>query len=1570
MRTAFLIFVQAIALFVFFSAANAATYVVDRADDLAGATACTAAANDCSLRGAIINANANGVGLDTINFSIGGGNFQSITISATQMPTIQTSLVIDGSTQPLWGGPPIIEINGAANAFTGFRVASPSVGTPLDVTFKSLIINRFGGYGIQFDSSSLTGTVVGCYIGTDPGGSQDRGNNLSGIKLLLISDEDFTIGGTQSFERNVVSGNNVNGIEIESNFSFGNTFANVLILNNFVGTNAAGTTALANGFEGIDIYGTGAGDTVQIGNGLANGRNVISGNGVNGIRATTGNLSILGNHIGASLNGNVDVGNSQSGIKLDGDFVNATIGGTILGIPVGNVISGNGSHGIEIADVDVDATIRTNRIGTNSAGTAALGNTGDGIALREFSAAGSSDVIIGSGSDPNDGNTISGNGGDGIAITAMFGSVEIYANKIGVNSAATAAIPNAIAGIRIQSPGNDIGLAGNSGAGNIISGNLGDGVMLVTASSVGNKLYGNFIGTNSTGAALGNNSDGIYVNQSSISNIIGDNAGSGNTIAFNTANGINLADGQAAIRGNSIYSNGELGIEIGATGPDTNDPGDTDGGANGRQNYPVILTATPSRVTGTINSIPNIQYRLDFFSNTACDASGHGEGRTFLGTGLITTSINGTASWIYSNQFAINAGEFITATATDNQGNTSEFSQCKLATPPLGDVTFSATSYTTAESAGNRTIVVNRTGGSFGTIAVDYYTFANGATAGQDYISALGTLTFLNGEVVKSFNVSITNDTTDEFDEEFLVVLHNQSEGVLITNNESPVTIIDDDAPPSIQLEDVSQFEGNQGNLPFSVRVSLSQASGKPITVDYAAVSGTATLNTDFLPANGTITFNPGDTLKNAVVDVIGDLTTELDETFFVDFSNPQNVSLPDTQALGTIKDDDNPGRFSFSFAPYSGTEHDSVTVTVSRTNGAAGTVSVDFATGGGNALPVEDYTPVAGTLVFLDGETTKTFDISLADDAIAEPSETFNVMLSNPIGGATLATPSVAAVNITDNDDGQLLTLAGVVRLADSTPVGGVAMTLQGSQTASVMTDSNGRFSFANLAPNGNYTITPSALGYTFAPLSQEFANLAADNLGVNFTATPAPSRQLRVIGGNATPGQDVTATVELVAQGDENSAGFSLNFDSAVLTNPSAVLASGAPGAFLTTNSSQTGKLGVLIALPAGQSFTAGVKSLVTVTFTTLPTALYNSPVTFGDAPIAREVADSLANTLPTNYLDGAVTFAQGYESDVAPRPTGNNNGTITITDFTQVGRFVAGLDTLNPAFNEFQRADSAPRVTLGNGILSVADYTQAGRYAASLDAVNPTGGAAAANLLVLNEPAKILGGETVVRVVNNQSTPGGTVTIAIEADTQGIENGFGFTLNYDAAKLGSPVVARGADTQSGTLIPNVSQPGKVGVVLGMPFGVAVPAGTRQIVTVQFNVAANAAGGMTPLAFSDTPVVREISDVDANVVNSTFTDGTLNIIGPTAADAIVAGRVTDSAGNGLARVQMTLTDAGGQTRVATTNSFGRYRFADIATGQSYILSVSAKRYRFDEPSRVVNVQESLEEVDFVSRN
>src|SRR5262249_35220591 len=147
--------------------------------------------------------------------------------------------------------------------------------------------------------------------------------------------------------------------------------------------------------------------------------------------------------------------------------------------------------------------------------------------------------------------------------------------------------------------------------------------------------------------------------------------------------------------GNSIFANRGLGIDLGDDGVTPNDPVDADTGPNGLQNYPVLNSplsnAKRTTVNGTLNSAPNTTYRVEFFSNAACDSSGFGEGEAFLEAINVTTNPNGTASFNAQLSTLVPLGRSITATATDPSGNTSEFSRCVAVVAATSDLLITKT---------------------------------------------------------------------------------------------------------------------------------------------------------------------------------------------------------------------------------------------------------------------------------------------------------------------------------------------------------------------------------------------------------------------------------------------------------------------------------------------------------------------------------------------------------------------------------------------------------------------------------------------------------------------------------------------------------------------------------------------------------------------------------------------------------------------------------------------------------------------------------------------------------------
>ncbi len=241
-----------------------------------------------------------------------------------------------------------------------------------------------------------------------------------------------------------------------------------------------------------------------------------------------------------------------------------------------------------------------------------------------------------------------------------------------------------------------------------------------------------------------------------------------------------------------------------------------------------------------------------------------------------------------------------------------------------GSLQFSSPTYSVGEAGGTATIGVTRTGGSSGTVTVDYATVAGGSAtggasciAGIDYVNASGTLTFLDGETNKTFDVTICNDAMAEPDETVNLGLTNATGGATIGMPSTAVlTILDDDSAPTtfnVSINDVRIIEGNSGmsNAVFNVTLSTSGpptvALGGIASVQYATANGTATAGSDYTSASGTINFNsPGTQMVS--VPILGDVIKEQNEFFFVNLSNPSpNTTIVDGQGAGVIVDEDRP---------------------------------------------------------------------------------------------------------------------------------------------------------------------------------------------------------------------------------------------------------------------------------------------------------------------------------------------------------------------------------------------------------------------------------------------------------------------------------------------------------------------------------------------------------------------------------------------------------------------------------------------------------------------------------------
>jgi probable HAF family extracellular repeat protein len=318
----------------------------------------------------------------------------------------------------------------------------------------------------------------------------------------------------------------------------------------------------------------------------------------------------------------------------------------------------------------------------------------------------------------------------------------------------------------------------------------------------------------------------------------------------------------------------------------------------------------------------------------------------------------------------------------------------------------------------NATFTVTLSAASALAATVNVNTSDGTAAAGTDYTALPNTtLTFNPGETSKTVNVSVLGDTTDEPNKTFNVNLSDPTNAT-VSDGTGVGTINDDDGAPALSINDVTVAEGDAGTTAATFTVSLLPASGQAVSVNYATADGTATAGPDYVGASGTLNFAAGETTKTVTVNVNGDTANEAHETFFVNLSGATNATAADAQGQGTITNDDTPAlRFSQAAYPVGESAH-FVTVTVTRTGDLAGAVGVSFATSDGTASERRDYTAASGRLQFAAGETSKTFDVLLTEDAYTESEETINLTLSNPTGGAALGTQPTATVNIAADDN------------------------------------------------------------------------------------------------------------------------------------------------------------------------------------------------------------------------------------------------------------------------------------------------------------------------------------------------------------------------------------------------------------------------------------------------------------------------------------------------------------------------------------------------------------------------
>jgi hypothetical protein len=355
------------------------------------------------------------------------------------------------------------------------------------------------------------------------------------------------------------------------------------------------------------------------------------------------------------------------------------------------------------------------------------------------------------------------------------------------------------------------------------------------------------------------------------------------------------------------------------------------------------------------------------------------------------------------------------------------------------------------------------------TVTVNYATANGTATSPGDYLTSTGAVTFTPGITSQNITITVQADTTDENDETLLVNLNNAA-NANIADVQGVGTLLDDDDPPTVNINDVAVTEGSSGTINAVFKVSLSQASDKVINVDYATTNATATAPSDYLAATGTLTFTPGITSQQITVVVNGDGLVETDETFQVNLSNLVNVNPGDTLGLGTINNDDVPGVMITQSGGSTNVTEGGATDTyqVKLTSQPAATVTISIS-------PTNQQVGAAPTTLTFNGSTwntPQTVTVTAINDSIAEGAHTGVISHTATSADSNYNGLPIGNIiaNITDNDTAGASVLPTTVAVKEGGITATYTIRLTSQPTATVT---------ISMTTNGQVNVVPTSLNF-----------------------------------------------------------------------------------------------------------------------------------------------------------------------------------------------------------------------------------------------------------------------------------------------------------------------------------------------------------------------------------------------------------------------------------------------------------------------------------------------------------
>ncbi len=587
--------------------------------------------------------------------------------------------------------------------------------------------------------------------------------------------------------------------------------------------------------------------------------------------------------------------------------------------------------------------------------------------------------------------------------------------------------------------------------------------------------------------------------------------------------------------------------------------------------YSVVENANTFNVTVVRSGNTRVAASVQYSDNGTGTATGGGVDYSFTGGTLnfAAGETTKTAPVVIVDNLTANAPNKTIVLKLSNA--TPSGSQIKTTTTKLtivdnegpGTLDFSSSSYTALEGAGIATITVNRLGASNLKLSVDYATQAaltNPATATTDYtpISPARTLTFNPGELSKSFQVAIADDSAAEGPENVGLVLSNPmnltagAAPQIGPNGPAELTINDDDVSTfTFSVPAYSVHEDDPAGH-ATITVNRAGATNIPASVNYSTSDGTATVaGSDYTAAAGTLNFAAGETTKTFDVAVSNDGAAEANET--VNLNLISGATTVDTSLL-SIVDNDNPKASVQLASPiYDVSEADgTATITVTLSHPVDADVTVDYATADGTAAAGSDYTDTHGTLTFTgnvnnggpgSGETSKTIQIPIAQDPDPEDPETLTITLSNPLPGTSsiLGAPAAGTVTIADDDPLGMIDFKSLHYDVDEID-GQATVTVErlGGVGGAVSVDY--QTSDASAAAGSDYTATSGTLNWAAGDSADKTFTVPVSWDG-RAEGTEAISLGLTNPGGGADLGPNTAAVIRIADDGASGALALSSN-------------------------------------------------------------------------------------------------------------------------------------------------------------------------------------------------------------------------------------------------------------------------------------------------------------------------------------------------------------------------------------------------------------------------------------------